>query len=226
MSGSQAKGSQAQLLDVLLDRHGRTFSDELGIDLAKNTPSPLFRWLCASLLLSARISSSLAMKAAKALFEAGWTTAEKMAASTWQDRVRTLNQAGYGRYDESTARMLGETTAMLVGDYGGDLRKLRARAQRSSGEERRLLKAFKGIGDVGVDIFFREAQMAWDELCPFADRKALQAADRLGLATSTEELSTLVSRSDFPRLVAALVRTSLEHDFDDIAREAGDGARG
>lgn len=33
------------IVRALLDRHGRTFAEEAGIDVAKNTPSPLFRLL-------------------------------------------------------------------------------------------------------------------------------------------------------------------------------------
>ncbi len=208
------------LVEAVLETHGRLFSEELGIDLVKNTPSQLFRWLCASLLFSARISSDIAMRAAQSLSEQGWSTAQKMAESTWAQRTQTLNQAGYARYDESTSRMLGDTAAMLVSKYHGDLRRLRACAGGDIGEERRLLKEFKGIGDVGVDIFFREAQVAWSELYPFADKKALLAAKRLGLPASAEELSALAGKPDFARLVAGLVRMALKNDYERIERQA------
>jgi hypothetical protein len=42
----------------------------------------------------------------------------------------------------------------------GDLRRLRAEAGQDPRQERRLLKAVKGLGEVGVDILFREAQVA------------------------------------------------------------------
>jgi hypothetical protein len=197
---------------ALLDAHGRTFCDELGIDIARNTPSPLFRWLTASILFSARIGAGIALKAAKALSDAGWTTAEKMAAASWQDRVTVLNRSGYARYDESTSRMLGDTCAMLSEKYGGDLRRLRKAAGADPETERKLLKEAKGLGDVGVDIFCREAQAAWPELYPFADRLALETAQTLGLPHTPESLAQIVDRADFPRLVTALVRTKLAGD--------------
>lgn len=61
------------LAAALPDRHGTTFAGELGIHLAANTPSALFRWLCASPLMSVRISSENAMRAAKAFSDAGRT---------------------------------------------------------------------------------------------------------------------------------------------------------
>ena len=71
---------------MLLERHGRTFSKELGVRLERGTPAPLFQLLVASLLYSARIGSSIGTAAAQALFDAGWTTPRKMAASTWAQR--------------------------------------------------------------------------------------------------------------------------------------------
>jgi hypothetical protein len=214
------KPTRERIVRALLDRHGRTYAGELRIDLPRNTPSPLFRWLCASLLLSARIDAGHAMSAAGALARKGWTTPGKMARSTWRQRVTALNRSGYARYDESTARMLGDTVELLQREYDGDLRKLRDAAGCAPKEERKRLKAFKGIGDVGVDIFFREVQDAWGELYPFADKKALQSAGRLGLGSSARQLSRLVARKDFGRLTAALVRTDLEKDHKEVLAQA------
>jgi hypothetical protein len=215
-----AEPAKNRIVDALLERHGRTYAAELGIDLARNTPSALYRWLCAATLLSARIGAKAAMQAARALADQGWTTAPKMAGTTWEQRTRTLNRAGYARYDESTSRMLGDSAAMLLDKYGGDLRRLREAAGRDPARERVLLKECKGIGDVGADIFCREAQGAWDELYPFADRRALEAAGRLGLEDGAAGLARRVSRNDYPRLLAALVRTALAKDFDGVRNEA------
>lgn len=215
-----SKPPKKRIVAALLDRHGRTYGEELGIDIARNTPSPLFRWLCGSILFSTRISTDLATSAARALARKGWRTAKQMSQSTWAERTRTLNRSGYARYDESTSRMLGDTTELLVREYGGDLRKLRERAERDPDAERSLLKEFKGLGDVGVDIFFRETQSAWSELYPFADKKALAAAQHLGLGKDARALARLVDRSDFPRLVAALVRTNLAKDYDEVIAQA------
>lgn len=58
---------------------------------------------------------------------------------------------------------------------------IRVQAGRDPAQEHKLLKRFKGIGDVGVDVFFREIQVTWEELRPFLDRRALEAARQLGL---------------------------------------------
>jgi hypothetical protein len=144
----------------------------------------------------------------------------KMAAASWEQRTRTLNQAGYARYDGSTSRMLGDTARMLVDRYQGHLRKLREAAGRDPQRERALLKECKGLGDVGADIFCREAQIPWDELFPFADRRARQVAGRLGLEDDPAALAKRVPRKDYPRLLAALVRAGLAKDLDGVLAAA------
>ncbi len=216
-----AKPAKTDVVAALLERHGRTFAEEIGIDLSRNTPSPLFRWLCASILFSARIGAKQAISAARALTDTGWTTAEKMAASSWEERTRVLNRSGYARYDESTSRMLGDVAVIMRDRYQGDLRRLREQAGEAPDEERRLLKDFKGIGDVGADIFMREVQVVWPELYPFSDKKAIAAAKRLGLADDAASLAQLVDREDYPRLLAALVRTDLADDYDTILDATG-----
>lgn len=209
------------VVEVLLSRHGRTFAAEAGIRLARNTPSPLFRLLCLSLLTSARISAELAMRAVRALADAGWTTADALARSTSEQRTRVLNESGYARYDESTARYLGATTDLLIDRYHGDLRELRERAHRRPDEEHRLLTEFTGIGDVGAGVFLREVQVVWDELDPYADTRALRTGAALGLPSSAGALRALVGdTSTFARLVAALVRCGLAGDEQAVIDEA------
>lgn len=219
--------TRERLAAALMSRHGRTFAEELGIDLAGGSADALFQWFCAALLFGARIGAAIAVKAARSLFDHGWTTAESLAASTWEDRTRVLNASGYARYDESTSRELGDAARRMLDTYGGDLDRLRRRAENQPGRERALLKEFKGIGDVAADIFLREIQGVWSELYPFADAKALDAARRLGLGADAGELATLVEPGDFPRLVAALVRAALARDVNRLlsaARPPGSGA--
>lgn len=202
---------------ALLDRHGRTYSEEIGFDPSRGRPSELFRLLVASLLFSARISADIAVRAAKAVSDQGWTTADKLAGTSWSERARVLNESGYARYDERTSTMLGETTELVIDRWDGDLRNLREEAERDPSAERRLLKRCKGIGDAGADIFLREVQGAWEEVHPFVDRRAAAGARALGLPDSADKLAALVDPGDFPRLAAALVRVDHAGDADEIA---------
>lgn len=211
---------QRRIVEVLMQRHGRTFASELGVDLRKNTPSPLFRLLCYSLLTSAPVSADLAMRGARAMAEAGWTTPRKLQASDWASRARVLNEAGYARVDEKTATQLADMNAELLDTYAGDLRKLREAAAGSPKALRKRLKTFKGIGGTGADIFLREVQAVWDECYPYADKAALSAADKLGLKADAGKLANKVSREDYPRLMAALVRCKLTKDSQGVLEAA------
>ena len=171
----------------------------------------------AANLFSAGIGADQALKAARALKEAGLTTADRMADATWKERVLILNRNGYARFDEKTSTFLKDMADHCRDAYGGDLRRLREAAGRDPAEERRLLKEFKGIGDVGADIFFREAQLAWNELYPFADAHALEAGAKLGLGDDARQLAAHVDRDRFPALLTALVRADLDKALDDIA---------
>ena len=135
--------------------------------------------------------------------------------------MKLLNDAGYARVDEKTSGQLGELAEAVLDEYGGDLRRLREAADRDPAKIRRRLKDFKGIGDVGADVFCREAQRAWDELFPFADAKALEAAGKLGLGADAEALAARVERrEDLPRLLSALVGADLSDELEEIAAAA------
>jgi hypothetical protein len=213
-----------RIIEVLMRDCGRTFADELGIRLDANDPATLFRLLCACLLFSTRISHTIAMKAARVLFARGWTTPQKLAASTWGQRVGALDEAGYVRYDERTSTMLGEMAQLLLDLYDGDLGTLREKAGRQPHRERELLKEFRGIGDVAVDIFFREIQVTWPEIFPYVDRKAAESAAKFGLKADLKTLAGLKTRDEFARLVAGLVRVQLTHRHDQILKDAGRSA--
>jgi hypothetical protein len=215
----QAEAAQ-RLMVSLLAKRGRTYCDELAIDIARNTPSVLFRWLCATILFSAPINADVALAAAEALTRRGWTSARKMAASVREERTYVLNAAGYARYDESMATKLGEASSLLLELYGGDLRRMREQARRDVREEHRLIQEFTGIGPAGADIFCREMQVAWHEIYPFADATALETAKQLKLGDTAQTLFSLVGHNDFARLVAALVRTHLAGDYDEVKRQA------
>src|SRR5690606_29953832 len=85
---------------------GRTFADELNIRVERNTPSEWFKLLIYVLLSSRRIGKSLSLRAAREIFKEGWTTPQRMAKTTWEQRVEVLDRAHYVRYDYSTATYL------------------------------------------------------------------------------------------------------------------------
>jgi hypothetical protein len=198
---------------ALLDRCGRTYAEEAGIKLA-DKPSPLYRLLVLSVLLSTRIKAGIAVDAARELAKAGYRTPRAMRDATWQQRVDALGRAHYVRYDERTATALGEGAELLLDRYAGDVRKLRGDDLATR------LKEIPRLGPVGVDIFCREAQEVWPELRPHLDRKVLDGAKRVGLPVEADELAALVSEKDLTRLSAALVRVSLDKKLADSVKRA------
>ncbi|MCK9900444.1 hypothetical protein CC117_05015 [Parafrankia colletiae] len=211
------------ILRELLARHGRTYAEDIDVDVPADTAEGMFGLLLFALLASAPIRTSMAVEAFRALRKQGWTSAAALGEASWAERVRVLNRSGYARYDESTSRTLADACGYLLDTYDGDIRRLRDAADHTPDRERELLQQIKGIGPVGADIFLREAQAAWDELVPYVDERARAAAGDLGLPTDPRDLAELVEREDVPRLVAALVRTRLEHDADDVRQAAARG---
>lgn len=149
-------------------------------------------------LLSARISSDIAVDAAKELFAAGWRTPKAMQDSTWQQRVNALGRGHYVRYDESTARALAETAARTLEVYRGDLRHMAEAAEHDPSRLRTLLTEFPRIGPTGAEIFCREVQAVWPWLRPYFDRRALSVASRLGLPADPHRLTRAIPAPTTP----------------------------
>ena len=200
----------------LVSRHGTTFAQEARITL-RDKPSPLYRLLVLSTLLSARIRADLAIAAARELSRAGYRTPQAMHEATWQQRVDALGRGGYRRYDERTATQLGEGADLLLERYHGDLRRLRE--PRDPGLTLTRLQDFPGIGPTGATIFAREVQALWGELAPTLDAKVLAGAEQLGLPTSADTLAALVSPADLPRLAAGCVRATRQDVVEDVLRQ-------
>ena len=200
--------SDKTVLDVLLDRYGRTFAGEAGIKLS-DQPKPLYQLLVLATLLSARISAEVAVAAAKELFAAGYGTPKGMREASWQDRVDALGRGHYRRYDERTSTMLGEGAELLMDRWKGDLRRLRDEAGGDAGRIGALLMEFPGIGPTGADIFLREVQGVWPQVAPHLDKRVLDGAGKLGLPRQERTLARLAhSNDELVRVSAALVRVS------------------
>ncbi len=182
-------------------RQGTTFAEDAGITV-KDEPAPLFQLLVLSLLLSARISSGIAVDAARELFRAGYRTPQRMRDATWQQRVDALGRGHYRRYDERTSTQLGDMAQLVLDEHHGDLRRIRSDDAR---HVERALQQVKGIGPAGAAIFCREVQGVWTELAPYVDDLAADGAEQLGLPRTLDG----VRIADLPRVVAGCVRARL-----------------
>ncbi|GAA1190968.1 endonuclease [Streptomyces hebeiensis] len=219
--------SDREAVRDLLDAYGRTYADEARIPL-RNTPQPLYQLLVLACLLSARISSGIAVASSRALSEAGFRSPRRMADAGWQQRVDALGVGGYRRYDERTSTQLGRGAELLLEKYHGDLRRLREAADGDIDTMRSLLREVPGLGPVGVDIFLREVQGIWPEVAPYLDEKTLQGARKRGLPTRPKVLAELAgdTGTDPALFAAAMVRAALDKGAkDDKGDKGGGGGR-
>ena len=209
MADEARREAHGERVRDLLKSYGRTYAQEAGIRLV-DQPSALYQLLVLATLLSARISAGIAVAAARELFTAGYRTPSAMMEATWQERVDALGRGHYKRYDESTARMLGDGAGPVIRQYGGDLRRLRDKANGDPGGIASLLEEFPGIGPAGARIYLREVQEAWPSVAPCVDDRMAEGARRAGLPAGRDDLAALLTESGRPaRLAAALVRLSL-----------------
>jgi endonuclease III len=197
------------IVKELLDRCGHPYAEDAGIRLA-DRPGPLYQLLVLSTLLSAPISGDIAVAAARELFAAGYRSPKAMTEANWQDRVDALGRGHYRRYDERTATMLGDGAELLSSRWRGDLRRLRDEADGDSQGITSSLIQFPGIGPTGASVFLREVQQVWPSVAPYVDMAMMSGARRVGLPSSRESLTRLLSDCGQPaRLAAALVHVSL-----------------
>ncbi|AZM49877.1 endonuclease [Streptomyces sp. WAC 06738] len=210
--------NQQRTVHALLDGYGTTYAEDAGIRL-RNTPQPLYQLLVLSGLLSARIRAGAAVGTARALFQAGLGSPQRMADATWRRRVQILGEGGYRRYDESTASQLGDGARLLLDTYGGDLRRLRREADGDTTRMSALLRRFPGLGPAGAAIFLREVQGVWPEAAPYIDAKVVQGAGKVGLPEDPSRLARLVGEPQLPRFTAALVHCALDKGAAQQVRE-------
>lgn len=71
-------------------------------------------------------------------------------------------------------------------DLGGDLNNLLEKADHNRDKARGLIKEIKGLGDLGVDLFFNNVQSVWPSMAPFVDARSLQTAGEVGIGTDLD----------------------------------------
>lgn len=212
--------ARKEIVRALVEDQGRLWSEEIGARIDADTPDEWFHWLLGALLMSARISATQATQAAGALKVEELNTVQGLLESDRDQRIRVLNENGYARFDNRGADQIMAAAERVRDAYDGDLRRLRAEGGDAAGIRARL-KAFDGIGEVGAEIFAREAQLVWDEVFPTADDHALEEARALGLPDRPEDLAQIAGgRERYVRLIAGLTRAWLDGPTDRVKEAA------
>ena len=212
--------SRQEIVRALIEHQGQLYSEEMGANIARDTPQEMFHWLIGALMLAARIDSGLAVASAAKLREAGLHKVDAILEADEERLIEVLTEGGYARYREVTTGYLKETAAWAKDEFDGDLRVLRDRTDDAD-DLLEALQGAKGLGGRGATIFARETQLVWDVFHPRADGPALDAARDLGLPDDADALSDLAGdREDFTRLMAALTRAALDGPADEVTSAA------
>lgn len=94
----------------------------------------------------------------------------------------------------------------------GDLNNILQSTGKSPTKIRETLKEIKGIGNVGVDIFFSAAQGVWPCLAPFLDPRSVKTAKTIGIGGDVDTLWKQVGQDPMSmcKLASALARVRLD----------------
>ncbi|KAI1378980.1 hypothetical protein F4677DRAFT_410237 [Hypoxylon crocopeplum] len=178
----------------------------------KPTPDTVLALLLNAMLSSSRISHALAAKTVALVIKAGYHKLDVLKKSTWQERTEVLTEGGYTHYREKTATMIGDFAQLIEDKYEGDLNTIPRLASEDPIKIRAELKNIKGLGDVGINIFFDTAQHIWPCLAPYIDPRSLKTAESIGIGGDVHALWQEVAENpeQMCRLAAALTKVRLD----------------
>lgn len=202
------KGSvrEKHLIDELISKFGKTYSEELGIDLNSGQEKEIFKWFLASILFGKRIGENIAKRTYQEFEKRGLLTPNKILEAGWDRLVDALDVGGYVRYDFSTADKLLKVMEDLI-KYGG-LNNIHKQAKNEKDLEEKL-KLFKGIGPVTANIFLRELRHIWEKADPEPSKFTKIGAKNLGIDINRFKKNT----KDFVILESALLRVGKNYCF-------------
>ncbi len=196
-----------QIVHQLLKTFPKTYSEQLGIDLKSKKPSEIFKWFLAAILFGKPIQESCVIKTFNEFRKRKLLTPEKICEAGWHKLVEALDAGSYTRYDFSTADKLLEIMKNL-----GKAKYLVKIYENSSNENdlrNRLKNLGKGIGDVTIDIFFREMRDIW-HVNPLPSVFTVTAAKNLGLIKSKNPAKALIELKKIWREVGKGTFVNLE----------------
>ncbi len=210
--------AEKKIITDIFKRYRGKYSARLGIRLDAGSPRQLFRWLLASMLYGAPVSSGTAERTYREFMDSGLDTPRRLVDAGWDDLVRELDAGGYVRYDFKTADKLLEVSERLLRDYEGDLGLLHDMSEDSEDLKKRIMALGKGVGEVTANIFLRELRGVWPKAKPALSPYALKAARGLGLVKNDEDPPVALVRAwgkglpgkDFRDFEAALVQAGIE----------------
>lgn len=196
-------------LRKLLEKYGKLYSTELGIDLSKGEEKEIFKWFLASILYGHRIGENIATKTYHEFEKECILTPNAILNAGWDRLVELLDAGGYVRYDFSTATKLLNIMKELKEKYG-TLNNLHKIAKDSKDLEAKL-QEFKGIGPVTTNIFLRELRGIWQKANPKLSKYVLRGAKKLKIRNPMNYWRrNKIQGFDFRNFECALLRVGKE----------------
>jgi len=169
-----------------------------------------------AMMSSTRIYHQIAQTTLQELVDAKYHDLNVLKSSTWEQRCEVLTKGGYTHYREKTSTALGQLAELIADKYRSDASRILDVQDTSSQESQDVvgarLKEIKQLGNVGIGIFFENAQAFFQPLAPFVGERNIQVARELGLPSSVVELYKEVEESslELGKLCAALTTVRLE----------------
>jgi len=189
-------------LDINKLKRSKLYSEELGINLRKNSDEELFKWFLASILFGARITQTIARNTYKTFERYNLLTPRRIVKSGWDFLVNPImREGGYVRYDGKTSTQILRNCDTLIKGYEGSLKKLHKEAKDGKDLENKLIQ-FYGIGPITMNIFLRELRPFWRKSNPEPLLIIKRIAKKYGINLNKYERKSLT----FIRIEAGLIR--------------------
>lgn len=182
------------------------YSEELGIELPKQTDPEYFRWFLASIFFGARISETTAKNTYRSFIRHGLTNPQAILTAGWDFLVYPVMREGdYVHYDGRKSTQVLRDCNMLMDEYGNRLSRLHDTARDVRDLEVRLL-AFYSLGPITMNIFLRELRPFWAKANPAPLPAVKRLARRLSIDLNRYSCKSLT----FARVEAGLIRRRRE----------------
>ncbi|OQO03900.1 hypothetical protein B0A48_10542 [Cryoendolithus antarcticus] len=206
--GAKSAPTHAQLLSFLLSeealKHSSPEDDTSDSKLRTYSLTALNPWeeLLSAVILSRPISHRLGMRAIRTVLNAPYSFnsakatqtagAEKQHQALWDARTQ---------HKDKTAKQIGgladvilDTFASTTDKEGKSLAGVHDKGGDEMEAEMKLLKSsIKGVGETGLNIFFRRVQWQWLSAYPNVDGKTADSLRKLGLPQDPSELVELIT---------------------------------
>ncbi|OTA99465.1 hypothetical protein M426DRAFT_67789 [Hypoxylon sp. CI-4A] len=186
-----------------------------GIELSnpkKSTPDTVLALILNAMLSSSRISHMLASKTVDLVIKAGYHKIDVRKKSTWEERTEVLTEGSDRSGREKAATMMEDLAQLIEDKYEGDLNTILRITSEDPVKIRAELEHIKGLGDVGINIFFDTAQHIWPCMASFVDPRSLRTAEGIGFGDDVQSLWQAVLKDPERMCKLAVALTKLRLD--------------